>query len=235
MIKHLLFLIAFVLSSEYLVSQHLEVLEGHESFQATYNQLLRIPIRVKNNTDKPQFYVIRKVKGEIGDTQKGYFCLSNNCLESSIEEFSKKIEPGETLQDLYYTFESGLQQAQTTIKFEYFPKGNTHEIQTKSVSILVEEKPNKTFVFQSKEITIHDIYPNPVQDQAFIDYKLHSDFVKAKISIHNVLGKTIADYDLPFSETRLKLSADDLLPGVYFYTVYLNNSGILTRKMMVRK
>ena len=93
MIKRLLFLIVFVLSSEYLVSQHFEVLEGHESFQAAYNQLLRIPIRVKNNTDKAQFYVIRKVKGEIGDTQKGYFCLNNNCLESSIEEFSKKIEP----------------------------------------------------------------------------------------------------------------------------------------------
>ncbi|MFN7603180.1 MAG: T9SS type A sorting domain-containing protein, partial [Bacteroidota bacterium] len=79
------------------------------------------------------------------------------------------------------------------------------------------------------------VYPNPVQDQAFIDYKLHTETVKAKIVVHNVLGKAMGDYELAFDDTRVKIQADDLVPGIYFYTVYLNNNGILTRKLIVRK
>jgi hypothetical protein len=79
------------------------------------------------------------------------------------------------------------------------------------------------------------VYPNPVQTQASIDYKLHSESVKARLTLHNILGKIMGDYDLPASETRVKIQADELTSGVYFYTVYIDNSGVLTRKLIVRK
>ena len=59
--------------------------------------------------------------------------------------------------------------------------------------------------------------------------------MKAKIVVHNVLGKAMGDYELAFDDNRVKIQADDLVPGIYFYTVYLNNNGILTRKLIVRK
>jgi hypothetical protein len=121
------------------------------------------------------------------------------------------------------------------LRFEYFPKGNAQAVQEKNVTVVVEERPTRTYVFQSKEITMHDVYPNPIQYQAFIDYKLHSESVKAKIIIHNILGKNMGEYELNTTENRLKIEVDDLLPGVYFYTLYLDNNGILTRKLMVRK
>lgn len=234
MLKQLLVLGFFVLLSGDLFAQ-VEFQESHDNLLTTINQTLRIPVRIKNTSDKAQFYVIRKVKGELGDTQKGYFCLGNKCLDSSIEEFSKRLEPGETLYELYYTLESGIQATQVALKFEYFPKGNTQATQEKNVMVVVEERPTRTHVFQSKEITMHDVYPNPIQYQAFIDYKLHSESVKAKIIIHNILGKNMAEYELTTSESRVKIEVDDLLPGVYFYTLYLDNNGILTRKLMVRK
>jgi Secretion system C-terminal sorting domain len=233
--KQLVIICFFLLAGWQVGAQHFQVLEGPDSYQTSFNQLLRIPIRIKNNTDKAQFYIVRKTKGELGDTQKGYFCFNNHCLDAGIEEFSKKVEPGETLQDLFYTLESGIEPVQTNVKFEIFPKGNSHEAVDHAISILVEEKPTRSYIFQSKEITIQDIYPNPVQDQAFIDYKIHMESVKAKITLHNILGKPMGDHDLPYSETRLKLQVDDLVPGVYFYTVYLNSNGILTRKLIVRK
>ncbi len=235
MLKQLLLLGFFVLSVGIVCAQHGEAIDPHDNIQTTINQTVRIPLRVKNNTDKPQFYVIRKVKGDLGDTQKGYFCLNNKCLDATIEEFSKRVEPGETLFELYYTLESGIQSTQTTLKFEYFPKGNAQVALEKNVTVVVEERPSRTYVFQSKEITMYDIYPNPIQFQAFIDYKLQSESVKAKIVIHNILGKNMGEYELTTSETRVKIEVDDLLPGVYFYTLYLDNNGILTRKLMVRK
>ena len=215
------------------LSQNFELVDKQDSYQATFSQLVKIPLKIKNNTDRAQFYVIRKVRSDLGESQKGYFCLDNNCLESTIIEFSKKVEPGETV-NLYYTIESGLMPAQNSLKFEIFPKSSPTEWIEHNVGLLVEERVQRS-LYQSREITIHDVYPNPVQDLAIIDYKISGDMVKAKIVLHNVLGKPLGDYELLAEDTRIKIQTDELPSGVYFYTLYLNNNGVFTRKIMVRK
>jgi len=215
------------------IAQNFELVDKQESYQATFSQLVKIPLKIKNNTDKSQFYVIRKVRSDLGESQKGYFCLENNCLESTIVEFSKRVEPGETI-NLFYSIESGLMPVQNNLKFEIFPKGIPAESIEHNVAIVVEERVQKS-LYQSREITIHDVYPNPVQDLAIIDYKISNDQVKAKIVLHNVLGKQLGDYELLAEDTRIKIQTDELPSGVYFYTLYLNNNGVFTRKIMVRK
>src|SRR5260221_6129201 len=214
-------------------SQNFELIDKQDSYQATVSQLVKIPLKIKNNTDKAQFYIIRKVRSDLSESQKGYFCLDNNCLEPTIVEFSKKVEPEETI-NLYYSIESGLLPTQNSLKFEIFPKGSPNEGIEHNVNLMVEEKIQRS-LYQSREITIHDVYPNPVQDQAIIDYKISDDLVKAKIVLHNVLGKPLGDYELSPQDTRIKIQADELPSGDYFYTLYLNNNGVFTRKIMVRK
>jgi hypothetical protein len=53
--------------------------------------------------------------------------------------------------------------------------------------------------------------------------------------MHNILGKQLNEMDLPTSETRVKLQTEDFTSGIYFYTLYLDNSGVLTRKLIIRK
>jgi len=74
-----------------------------------------------------------------------------------------------------------------------------------------------------------------VVDQAFIDYRIHNETLKAKVVIHNILGSPVGNYELPAMENRVKIQADEYTSGVYFYTVYLDNVGVVTRKMVVRK
>src|SRR5258706_6464690 len=214
-------------------AQKFELVDKQDNYQATFSQLVKIPLRIKNNTDKPQFYVIRKVRSDLAESQKGYFCLDNNCLEPTIVEFSKRVEPEEIIK-LYYSIESGLLPVQNSLKFEIFPKGCPTEWIEHNVKLIVEERTQRS-LYQSREITIHDVYPNPVQDQAIIDYKISNDLVKAKIVLHNVLGKPLGDYELSPEDTRIKIQTDELPSGVYFYTLYLNNNGVFTRKIMVRK
>ncbi|HLZ17357.1 MAG TPA: T9SS type A sorting domain-containing protein [Cyclobacteriaceae bacterium] len=230
--RWLLFWGSLVLT-EIAYAQNFELIDKQDSYQATFSQLVKIPLKIKNNTDKSQFYVIRKVRSDLGETQKGYFCLENNCLEPSIVEFSKRVEPGETI-NLYYTVESGLVPDQNTLKFEIYPKGSISDGVEHNVNLSVEEKSQRS-IYQSRDITIHDVYPNPVQDIAIIDYKINSESIKAKIVMHNVLGRPLGDYELPYEDTRIKIQMDDLPSGVYFYTLYINNGGVLTRKIMVRK
>jgi hypothetical protein len=217
------------------LTQNFDLLDKQESFQAGIGETLRIPLKIKNTSDKPQFYIIRKVQSDLTSTQKGYFCLDKKCLETSITEFSKRIEPGETIQQLVYTVESGMLSGQNSVKFQVFPKGSPHEITEYSVSIAISEKTEKPVLFQSKEITIQDVYPNPVQDHAYVDYRIHNENVKAKLVIHNILGKPMNEFNLPTSETRVKLQTEEFTSGIYFYTLYLDNNGVLTRKLIVRK
>lgn len=217
------------------LTQNFSLLDQQENFQATIGETLRIPIKIKNTSEKPQFYVIRKLQSDLSSTQKGYFCLDKTCLESGINEFSKRIEPGETLQHLMYVVEGNMLTTHNSIRFQVFPKSNPQEIEEYAVGISINERSEKPALFQSKDITINDVYPNPVQDQAFIEYRLHNEDVKAKLVIHNILGKPMNEFDLPTSETRVKLQTEEFTSGIYFYTLYLDNNGVLTRKLIIRK
>ena len=233
--KQWLVSLVVLLSCSELFAQGFDLLDRQETYQAAISETLKIPLKIKNNSDKPQFYIIRKANNDLEGTQKGYFCLDKNCLETEINEFSKRIEPGETLTGLYYALETGLVTGQNNLKFEIFVRGNLQSIIQHQVNISIDEHRTKLFIFQSKDITIQDVYPNPVADLAYFDYKIHTEAMKAKVVIHNILGSSIGDYELPNSENRIKITTDDFPSGVYFYTVYLDNAGVLTRKLIVRK
>lgn len=217
------------------LGQSFQLVDKQDSYQSSISQTLRIPLRIRNTTDRAQFYIIRRVQADLGSTQKGYFCLEGNCLEPGMDKFSKRVEAGEVLENLYYSLETGLITGQNSIQFEIFPQLSPIEAVEHNVTILINEKAAKAFVFQSKEITVNDIYPNPVIDHAFIDYKIHDENMKAKLVIHNILGSALGEYALPTFETKIKLQTEDLAAGVYFYTIYLDEEGVLTRKLIVRK
>ncbi|MCW5911597.1 MAG: T9SS type A sorting domain-containing protein [Cyclobacteriaceae bacterium] len=216
-------------------AQQPELAEIQETYQTTIGETLRIPIKVTNQSDRPLIYIIRKVQSDLGESQKGYFCLDKNCLETGISELTKRLEPGETLQHLAFVVESGLIASQHAIRFQVFPRGNQAEMQEYNMHINVHERTEKPVLFHSKDITIQDVYPNPVQDYAYIDYRIHNENTKARLTIHNILGKPMDELELPTSETRVKLQTEEYTSGIYFYTLYLDNNGVLTRKLIVRK
>lgn len=219
----------------YGLSQNFDLLDKQDSYQGGISQTLRIPLRIRNNSDKAQFFVVRKIQDDLNDSQKGYFCLDKTCLEPGIAEFSRKLEPGETLQNLVFTVETGLISGQHNVRFEIFPLGATYQTIEHPVTITIDERAGKAMFFHSRDITIHDVYPNPVVDLATIDYNIHHDGAKAKVVIHNILGKSLGDYELPPNDNKIKIQTDDLPAGVYFYTLYVNNEAVFTRKLMVRK
>ena len=62
-----------------------------------------------------------------------------------------------------------------------------------------------------------------------------NDQIKAKIVVHNILGNIVGEYSLPSFENFVRVKTDDLSAGIYFYTLYIDNEGVMTRKLIVRK
>jgi hypothetical protein len=233
--KRWLLIACFASASTLALAQGFEWVASPDSYSAAISESIKIPIQIKNTSEKAQLYVIRRAGFDLGSTQKGYFCLDKNCLETAAEEFFRRLEPGETLEGVTYTLETGLVTGQHNLRFEVFVRGLPALFKERSIAISIDERAAKQLVFQSKDITIQDVYPNPVTDFAFIDYKMHNSSVKARIVIHNILGRNMNNVDLPNGETRVKLQTEELAAGLYFYTLYLDNEGVLTRKLVVRK
>ena len=103
------------------------------------------------------------------------------------------------------------------------------------LNFIVEEKAAKANIYTSRNITIQDVYPNPANEHAYVDYKILNDRIKARILIHNILGTLISEYNLPIIENKIKIRTEELSSGIYFYTLSVDDEGVLTRKLVVDK
>jgi hypothetical protein len=234
--KRWLVVAVFLLTGLCAIGQGMEWIDSQESYQTAIGQNVRIPIRVKNTSARALTLTIRKAAADLNNNQKGYFCIGDECFDNLTDQVTRRLEPGETASNVFYVVEPGLLTTSNSFRFEIFQKGSPQMGIEHTFILSVEEKLSRSFVYQSRDITIHDIYPNPVTDQhAYLDYHLSDEAIKAKVVIHNILGSPVGEYEMHGSETRVKIPSDDLSSGVYFYTIYLDNVGVLTRKLVVRK
>jgi len=217
-------------------SQGVDWMDRQDTYQAVIGQNTRIPIRIRNTSDKPQTFVIRRAAADLNVNQKGYFCLGDECFDMLVDQVTRKLEPGEVAGNVFYVVEPGISITSNSFRFEVYQKGSPQMGMEHSFLLNVEEKSSRSFVFQTRNLTVHDIYPNPITDRdGYLDYRLSDELVKAKVVIHNILGSPVGEHEMLAAETRVKIQSDGLSSGIYFYTIYLDNVGVLTRKLVVRK
>lgn len=216
-------------------AQSFELSELQEVYRGNIGDAIRVPLRFTNTTDKVLTLVIRRVSSTLGGTQKNYYCPDNQCLDQQVDEFQIRLEPRQTLTEFQIGLDAGLANGISSVKYQVFNRYNTTEVVEFDVNFAVEERSAKQDLFTHPHIVLHDVYPNPVVDYAYVNYNLMNPDVEAKIIIHNILGSTIEEYSLPPSETRVKIRAESLNAGIYFYTLYLDNEGLVTRKLIVKK
>ncbi len=123
MMKALLSAIMILMSS-CVFGQGFEIAPLQESYKGVIGETIKVPLRFKNTSEKPVTLVIRKVDEQLGSTQKKYFCVDNNCLDSKVEDYVVKVEPGQTTTNLYVALEAGLNQNESSLQYIAFNKAN---------------------------------------------------------------------------------------------------------------
>lgn len=215
--------------------QGFEIAPLQEAYKGRIGETIKVPLRFKNLSDKPITLIIKKVTEQIGSTQKKYFCIDNNCLDSKVEDYILKVEPGQSVNNFFIALDAGLIQNESTLRYLAYNRSNPNQSMEVELNFEVEEKPDKATIYNSRHITVYDVYPNPAVDEAFLDYDLANDNVNAKILVHNILGNIIGEYSLSAMEKRVRIKIEDQSAGIYFYTLYVENEGVMTRKLIVKK
>ena len=230
----IIFVSAFSLS---LLAQSIEVVNASGQYEAQVGEMIKVPVKIRNNSDKPLNLVIKRIGSSVGTSQITYFCWEKDCYDPSDDELplSRKIGPGEINSSFINVLDAGLADGFSSVRYLIYDKNDPTNALEYELSFSIKEQDTKKAIFDSKEIVLQDVYPNPVTEFAVFEYQVLDKEVEAKIIFHNVLGSMVGEYELPNLGNTLKIKTGNMNPGVYFYTLYLDNDGVMTRKLIVRR
>ena len=93
--------------------------------------------------------------------------------------------------------------------------------------------PSKDYLYVTENLSISNIYPNPANDFATLDYSLSSN-KEVKVAFYNILGGRVADYELDSFDNQLRVQTRKWDNGIYLYQLMLDGKKVATKKLLVR-
>ena len=218
-------------------AQNIKLINSGGVIDGALGSEMRSEIQIQNTSDEPIMVMVRRIDMQIGSSQRSYFCWGNDCLDPMNETLTmaKRVLPGEITSDFVSVLESGLVEGESMVKYLIYEKDHPSNFVEYEANYKVGIADSHGMLFTSKNAKLSDIYPNPVREVAILDYTINNEETKAKIIIHNILGSIIGEYDLATAESQLKISTLDFNAGVYFYTLYIDEDGIITKKLVIKK
>jgi len=89
-------------------------------------------------------------------------------------------------------------------------------------------------MYATEKLIVSNIYPNPANDFAEIDYQISGSVNEAKLMISSVLGAPVAEYTLDRNDRKVRIATRDLTTGMYFYTLSVDGKKVATKKLLIR-
>jgi len=99
-------------------------------------------------------------------------------------------------------------------------------IKSKSTEVYDNESENNASVlFQN--------VPNPFNQSTIINYEISEQISDAQILVFDMSGKLLRTYTITAAESSIQIDANELVPGMYLYSLVVNNREIDTKKMII--
>ena len=113
-------------------------------------------------------------------------------------------------------------------------KAANTETLTASVERNVGNSSEPDKLFSNEKITVSNIYPNPANDFAMVDYSITGNVNDASMSFYNLLGNEVGNFELDKSDRKLKVQTTNWDSGVYLYQLVVDGKKVVTKKLLVR-
>jgi hypothetical protein len=216
-------------------AQQVRVLSEVVDFSGDIGSSQRKTIILQNESNQAKTYFLKNLRGSIGSSQKVKVCLNDQCFDpkKELSKISIRLAPGEIFTDLYLEFEMGISETRGSFDLFFVNVENIRE--NFVVEARYEVASGSKTNFTHKDINLSEIYPNPSNRIAQLDYDLVNPKAKAKISINSFIGNPVAEYELDPERNSLVINVTDFQPGVYFYTLFVDNKNVVTKKLQVKK
>jgi hypothetical protein len=227
-------MLAFPMISE---AQQVRVLSEGLDFIGDIGSTHRKTVILQNESDQPKTYFLKNLSGNLGSSQKMKICIGDQCYDAKrdLAKIKLSLNPGEILTDLYLDLDMGIAETRGSFDLVFVNENNLREAFVVEAQYNVSNPNKKVNDFDYESISLSDVYPNPSNRVAQFDYKIKKQGAQAKIVINSFIGNPIAEYVLDPERPSLSINVSDFNPGIYFYTLFVDNKNIVTKKLQVKK
>ena len=99
------------------------------------------------------------------------------------------------------------------------------------------DKIRQSLVQDSREVSDYSMeqnIPNPFNDRSVIRYQLAPDVNQASITIFNLNGGFVKDYQIEENKGEITVLASEIGKGMFIYSLTRNGQEIMSKRMIVR-
>lgn len=100
----------------------------------------------------------------------------------------------------------------------------------------VENKADSR-LFSNEKMWVSNVYPNPADDVAELDYQFTGPVAEAKLALLNVLGTPVPGYEqieLQHGDRKVRIVTRPLDTGYYLYQLTVDGKKVATKRLLVR-
>jgi hypothetical protein len=103
-------------------------------------------------------------------------------------------------------------------------------------SVYLANEENKTIIEQNiNGPSLMTNYPNPFNENTIIPYYLPEETVTGELTVTDITGRMIQKYNLVKGLNSIEFKTNDLMNGIYYYTMYVNGNLFSCKKMIIIK
>jgi hypothetical protein len=228
-------LTCFLFMLPFLGEAQVRVLSDYIEFSGKIGTSQRKSLIVQNESNQTKEYSLKFLRGNIGSSQNVKLCIGDKCynLKKDLNKVRLTLQPNEIFTDLYLEVELGISELRGSFDLHFVNTENVRDaFLVEAVYEVFNPIENET---NHRDISVGSIYPNPSNRIAQIDYEFKNPNASARISINSFIGNPVAEYQLDPLQRTLVINVADFNPGVYFYSLFVDNKNIVTKKLVIKK
>ena len=111
----------------------------------------------------------------------------------------------------------------------------TPAVETRPVPSLENKADSR--LFSNDKLWVSNVYPNPADDVAELDYQFTGPVAEARLALLNVLGTPVPGYEqieLQHSDRKVRIVTRPLDTGYYLYQLTVDGRKVATKRLLVR-
>lgn len=213
------------------LSQDFAVENLNKSLSVAHQEETSSTFYIKNFTNRTKAFQVSINQELLQSGSTVRICQGGICYDDS---FKLAISPESKSKEIIIQFIGGLSSFKSSLIVEVKDLEKTTTF-TQEIYAEVTSQKNDDILYQKDDITISNFYPNPAIEAASLEYSINSSERNARIILQNVLGSIVDEYPLDPRENKLRLLTEKMSPGIYFYTLFIRDEGLATRKLIVKK
>ena len=191
-------------------------------------------IYVKNISSSTVTIKVKKIENSLISGAKCSMCFAGQCFLPStfISPTQSTLTPNSIDTTFVGDYNPMSNPGESIVTFVFFNIANTND----SAWIVAHFNYSLVGITEStsSKVEVSNPYPNPAVNFTTFNYSFPQNTVSAKFVLNDLLGSKIIETPIFDQNGKLTVNTNEIESGVYFYSFYVNDKLILTKKLIIQ-